>query len=207
MKDLNLLIDRYNEPGIMIANKNLLYWFNGKRFELWYNFEYSDCGDDILYHKNKLYLYSYCDNSVSEFIHKKFIKIEINNNFLLKHFQKTDSKLFILQGNKIIEINDEYQMFDGLQWNTISKRVNTVNGFGMHNDILYLFDEECLKYNCATKVESNFSIPKLIGHCKYINNKFYFFDNGRCKGIFDPQDDKFYASNLLIPSTIFLRIK
>ncbi len=35
-KDLLILINRYNEPGIFItANIKIVYWFNGKQWEHW----------------------------------------------------------------------------------------------------------------------------------------------------------------------------
>ncbi len=52
-KDLQTLINKYNEIGFFTLISNKIYWYNGKRFELWYEF-YSDLFR-ILYHKNKLY--------------------------------------------------------------------------------------------------------------------------------------------------------
>ncbi len=52
-KDLVLLIDKYDEPGIMIDTQNKIYWFNGKRFEFWCH-KTSEC-TDIYYTKNHLY--------------------------------------------------------------------------------------------------------------------------------------------------------
>ncbi len=123
------------------------------------------------------------------YIRKAFVMIEVMND-ILYYFRQYNSSSFILYNEKIIT-PDKIQLF----------KSNYSNGFGMHNNILYLFDgQTSLKYNCVTAQEAWFCIPNmLVSVCKYVNNKFYFFDSGgKCNGIFDPQDDKFYTSNLSI---------
>ncbi len=53
MKDLQGLINKYNEPGIMIDFHKHVYWFNGKRFEFFLKHNESD----MLYYKNQFYFY------------------------------------------------------------------------------------------------------------------------------------------------------
>ncbi len=190
------LIMKYNEPGVMIENKDQLYWFNGIRFEFWCVLPNSA---DVLYYKQKLYIYQ--SGKLQLFTNKAFVNIQNNKNIILKHFETTCSSLFIVHKGRIIDGKDmEFRIFDGRQWNPIfNQKIYTPHGFGMHKNTLYLFCSNIsLKYDCKTKKIHHFKNACLSGKCKYVNSKFYFFNkNGICKQMFDPEDDIFYEMNLL----------
>ncbi len=109
-----------------------------------------------------------------------------------------NSRRFIVQSDKIISADySGVYIFDGVEKNKICDNYYYTS-FGMHKNILYFFHStDVFKYDYIAKKETLFRVRYLLGLCKYVNNKFYFFDNGKYEGIFDPEDDIFYESDIL----------
>ncbi len=192
--DLQNLIMKYNESGIMYDTGHSIYWFNGKRFEFWHREK--DEIADIYYVNNNLYQYH--GGSFFIFKHKDFFQID---KFIpeLNTFQWHAARNFTIPNNKQIVTLKHIEMSYYQNDEIICKNKIFSNGFGAHQNIIYFFDSiECLKYDCTTKLKVYFKIPKFAAKCQYFNDLFYFFHKKKCVGIFNPHDDTFHESTLLI---------
>ncbi len=125
-KDILRLIDDYNEPGVFVISITYkIYWFNGKRFRYWCDFNFGT----ILTYQNDLYamhyytgLCIYKNNSFQQIIHKKGWNE-------LKIFANDKSYLQVLVGKFIYEIGYyptivdlSFTKFDGINRINLPKK-------------------------------------------------------------------------------------
>ncbi len=75
-KDVSMIIDHYNEPGVFVIIDNKIQWFNGGRFEYWCN--YPKFGRTIATYQNNLYLRIYAGILIYK---NGFMPIRINKEW------------------------------------------------------------------------------------------------------------------------------
>ncbi len=137
-KDIENIINEYNEIGIFIRYRGQLYWFNGKRFEFWC--EHRAKYECFLTYNNNLYYKSYKKIYVYKNKIFKQIKIPQQWNHPLNVFRKRRK----LINNNVYRYEESiYKMIDtyGNVIMTLPGRDDPVFGFELlgYNDCIYSF--------------------------------------------------------------------
>ncbi len=87
-KDISMIIDHYNEPGVFVVINNRIHWFNGKRFEYWCNPRLGTIAtyQNNLYVRNSAGIWIYKNGFIPMRIHKEWDELKIFGN--RKYFQE-----------------------------------------------------------------------------------------------------------------------
>ncbi len=177
-QDVSNIIDDYNEHGIFIS-LDKIYWFNGKRFELWWESAYWI----ILTYEHDLYCYDSYNKGVVLYRNKQFINVKLPSrwNHPLQLFNRfpfmsilhgivycmKQGQLAIMnknninvlskhkcRGSQIITCEDDIYVFgfiENQKFNTISKEYQTIPTSPFENYDIYLFNKKIYNFFSSTK--------------------------------------------------------
>lgn len=192
-KNLQLLINQYNEDGITIIIKHCLYFFNGKELEFIANLPFHII-NNALYYNHCFYIHSHIDG-LKKLINNKFIKIKFPFN--------KEHPLNLLHSPQ----NTFYHpYFDGLYWRSSKatnskcslKKLATINycfcNAIVFNGFVYIFgQEQNYKFNILTYewIDINSSTKIASNSNSYIfQEKIYLFQ-GKIYIIYDITENLF----------------
>ncbi len=185
-KNILLLINKYNEDGTFVQIQNKIYWFNGQRLELWYEF---GCGKfRLLWYKNQLY----CRSEIGLlyiFKHLHFIPISNQNSKILDLFQngisltffenhnvvyhENDTWLGICYIKNILATNEHLYLFQTSIYYKVYLKTWGITETFFNFDFLCIFKNIVYCFN-----GTSFSVIDIFFPCKQVS--FVFVDNNYC---------------------------
>ncbi len=189
------LIDKYNEIGVFTISDAKIYWFNGKRFEMWCDIPPQEAVNAFVY-KRKLYIrYSF-----ETYIYKnKQFRLPVGNDIIKNsHPYGFFSHFYNLGSIKIkncffaYEYNDFFKFDKGIWQMLPKKQIKCCYKIYYYKNELYCFSNwGNEKFNILTNewssIANNFySFDDIL----FINNIFYSVRNCKLKEIYNFETNK-----------------
>ncbi len=191
-KDILRLIDDYNEPGVFVIITYKIYWFNGKRFQYWCDFNIGT----ILTYQNDLYVRNYVGLCIYK--NKSFHIIREKGWNELKIFASDTSYLQVLVGKFIYEIGYHlttmdlsFTKFDGInRINLLKKPHFSVFKMILYKNEIFAFGNT---YNEKFDLINNCWFPfarctRYINYCHVylFKDRFYAIKDKDAYVVYDP---------------------
>ncbi len=179
-KNVISLISNYNEPGIFVLNKTAniqkLYWFNGKRFELWCKTE--SWTWIVFTYENEVYRPSCGEHGLQKYKNKQFVEFKPPNKwnhplylFSIHGYQQT-----VCCQNIYRRSLNYGEMFDGHQVHPLLSYGRSGCFLFSYNDNVYTFDPDTFtKFSPTTKKWKVLNPSPFPGLLYFFNDICYCF--------------------------------
>lgn len=196
-KNITTIIDNYNEIGtFIIVDLKWIYWFNGKRFEIWCR-----CPNNgaIIYHIGlKLYHANLQNNEVRYLKQNDWVKTHRNFQYN-SQWIKDNNKIYYIQCDEYLKRNN----------GTITPKRNSSHLCGQYiyyEKQIYWFSISNEKYDIEKNIWSTISSPFNRHVCRWvglIKDNFYALmhdcDKPNYFHIYNPKLDLWQKSNITYP--------
>lgn len=197
-RDLLRIVDGYNEhdKGFFFVSSNLVYWFNGKRYEIWCH---TNISINLVYDRSINLVYDDGYLKVQDTIYKnlKWQPLIFNAQKSNVRINSVDYTLEYLHVGKFILLDKKL-----IELKVPDKNYDDFGVFVMvYESILYFFSStKNEKYDFTLNKWSDFTNPVLkgsIGQCYSLNDLFYIIEDITYNiHIYDPKLDKWSFETL-----------
>ncbi len=190
------LIDKYNEIGVFTIFNGKIYWFNGKRFEIWCDIPNVLLGNvNVCVQNGKLYIQ--CPFTTYIYKNKQF-RLPVGNDILKNsHPNGKICHFYNLASIKIkdcfFEYYDKFRKYEKGIWQILPKKpIASCHKIYYYKNELYCFSTRGNeKFNIITNKWSSFANNIVDANdVLFVNNTFYGVDNCKIIEIYNFEENK-----------------